>query len=192
MKHRIIIFFLLVGMMHSVIAQTRVPSVDKSPMDMSYFPVNYPVLKIQNKVTEPLLVRVVYSRPQKNGRSVFGELVEYGKVWRLGANEATEIELYKDAKVGGNKLKKGRYTMYAIPFLDKWTIIFNKETDVWGAFQYDVKKDVLRVDVNTEKQPEPAEAYCMVFEKTGTGANLVMIWDNVKASLPFSFQNNQP
>lgn len=187
MKYRMIIFLLCAGIVTAT-AQTRPPAVDKSPMDMSYFPCNYPVLRIQNKITEPLCARVVYSRPQKNGRSVFGELVEYGKIWRLGANEATEIELYKDAKVKGNKLKKGRYTMYAIPVQDKWTIIFNRETDIWGAFQYDQTKDVLRVDVTPEKTAEPSEAFTMIFEKAnGGGANLLVMWDAVKASIPFTF-----
>src|SRR4051812_36369771 len=72
-------------------AQTKLPPVDKSPMDMSYYPNSYPVLKIQDKITEPLVARVIYSRPQKNGRTIFGELLEYGQVWRLGANEASEI-----------------------------------------------------------------------------------------------------
>jgi hypothetical protein len=53
-------------------------------MDVSYYPNNYPILKIQNKATEPLAARILYSRPQKQGRKIFGELVEYGKVWRLG------------------------------------------------------------------------------------------------------------
>ncbi|WEK36691.1 MAG: DUF2911 domain-containing protein [Candidatus Pseudobacter hemicellulosilyticus] len=186
MKHRIV-FLLLLSISTGAWAQTKAPAIDKSPMDMAYYPINYPVLKIQHKATEPLACRIVYSRPQKNGRSVFGELVEYGKIWRLGANEATEIELFKDAKVGEQKLKKGRYTMYAIPFQDKWTIIFNKDLDSWGAFLYDEKKDVLRVSVNTEKQNDPAEAYTMLFEKSSVGVNLVMMWDNVKASLPFVF-----
>jgi len=80
-------------------------------MDMSYYPNGYPVLKIQDKITEPLIARVIYSRPQKNGRVIFGELLEYGKVWRLGANEATEIEFFKDVKNNNKKKKKGRYTM---------------------------------------------------------------------------------
>lgn len=173
------------------LAQYKMPAIDKSPMDMAYYPVNYPVLKIQNKATEPLMARVIYSRPLKNGRSVFGELVEYGQIWRLGANEATEIELYRDMKCGtDNKLKKGRYTMYAIPYQDKWTIIFNKETDSWGAFQYDPKKDVLRVDVPVQKLTEPAEAFTMQFEKDSTGINLAIMWDNVKALVPFSFLSN--
>ena len=177
----------MLGAISISMAQSKLPVMDKSPMDMSYYPANYPILKIQNKATEPLVARVVYSRPQKNGRTVYGELVEYGKVWRLGANEATEIELYKDVKIGVNKLKKGRYTMYAIPQTDKWTIIFNRETDIWGAFQYDQKKDVLRTDIKTEKLQEAAEAFTITFEKATGGANLIIAWDDVKAVLPLNF-----
>lgn len=191
MKQVKILFFLLAFGVSASVAQFKLPAVDKSPMDMAYYPVNYPVLKIQNKVTEPLMARIIYSRPLKNGRSVFGELVEFGQIWRLGANEATEIELYRDVKCGTEtRLKKGRYTMYAIPYQDKWTIIFNRETDIWGAFQYDPKKDALRVDVPTQKQPESAEAFTMQFEKDSTGLNLAIMWDNIKALVPFSFQNN--
>jgi hypothetical protein len=168
-------------------AQFKAPALDKSPMDMSYFPANYPILKIQNKISDPLMCRVLYSRPQKNGRTIFGDLIDYGKVWRLGANEATEIELYKDVKIDNARLKKGRYTLYAIPFQDKWTLIFNKETDIWGAFQYDEKKDVLRTDVKLEKQQEPIEAFTLLFDKTDSGANMIMAWDNVKATLPITF-----
>ncbi len=187
MKHLILACCITFLSISAGIAQNKFPALDKSPMDMSYYPVNYPILKIQNKATEPLVARVVFSRPQKNGRSVYGELVEYGKIWRLGANEATEIELYRDVKIGGNKLKKGRYSLYAIPLQDKWTIIFNKETDIWGAFQYDMKKDVLRIDVRTEKVSEPIEAFSMIFEKSNGGANLVVGWDDVQIKLPFSF-----
>ena len=89
------------------LAQSRFPAMDKSPMDMSYYPVNYPILRIQpNKTIEPLIARVIYSRPQKSGRKVFGELVEDGKVWRLGANEATEIEFFREVKIGNKKIKK--------------------------------------------------------------------------------------
>ena len=182
-----VVFICIMAICPALVAQSKMSPMDKSPMDMSYYPVNYPVLKIQNKVTEPLTARVIYSRPQKNGRSVYGELVEYGKVWRLGANEATELELYKDVKIGTNKIKKGRYTIYAIPQPDKWTIILNKETDIWGAFQYDEKKDVLRTDILIEKHQEPVEMFSMTFEKMNGGANLVIIWDDVKASLPLSF-----
>lgn len=180
-------FVIMIGFCFGLNAQSKIPPVDKSPMDMVYYPANYPVLKIQNKATEPLVARVIYSRPQKNGRTVYGELVEYGKVWRLGANEATELELYKDVKIGNSKVKKGRYTLYAIPYQDKWTVILNKETDIWGSFQYDEKKDVLRTDVKAEKQPEAVESFSVMFEKKNGGANLVMAWDDIKATLPITF-----
>lgn len=183
---QLVLFFGLAAMSIAVKAQFLAPPLDKSPMDVSYCPANYPILKIQNKVAEPPACRVIYSRPQKNGRPIFGDLVEYGKIWRLGANEATEIEVYKDVKINDKVLKKGRYTIYAIPYQDKWTVIFNKETDIWGAFQYDEKKDVLRTDVKIQNQQEPVEAFTLVFDKTDSGANMVMAWDNVKATLPIT------
>lgn len=166
----------------------KLPDLDKSPMDMAYYPANYPVLKIQDKASEPLMARVIYSRPQKEGRAIFGGLVEYGKVWRLGANEATEIELYKDVKVKDKKLLKGRYTLYAIPTATQWTIIFNKDTDIWGAFKYNEKKDALRVDVPVQKVADSAEAFAITFVKSAAGADMMMAWDDVVVTLPISFK----
>ena len=187
MRQMTVVFICVFAFGLGTFAQTKLAPVDKSPLDICYYPNNFPVLKIQNKVTEPCAARIIYSRPQKNGRQVYGELVEFGKVWRLGANEATELELYKDAKIGANKVKKGRYTIYAIPYPDKWTIILNKETDIWGAFQYDEKKDILRTTIPVEKKQEPVEIFSMAFEKIDGGANLVIMWDDVKASVPFTF-----
>ena len=168
-------------------AQTKLPPMDKSPMDMSYCPNGYPILKIQDKITEPLVARVIYSRPQKNGRVIFGELLEYGKVWRLGANEATEIEFYLNVKINDKKVKKGRYTMYCIPYADKWTIIINKENDTWGSFKYDEKKDLVRIDIPVQKQTEITEEFVMAFEKSISGASLIIAWDDVKVNLPIVF-----
>ena len=170
----------------STIAQSKLPSLDKSPLDISYYPSNYPLQKIQDKATEPLLARVIYSRPQKNGRMIFGDLIEYGKVWRLGANEATEIEFFQNVKIRNNKIKKGRYTLYAIPWQDKWTIILNKETDIWGSFKYDPEKDKLRIDIPVERQTEIAESFVMAFDKTVDGFTLQIFWDNIKINLPIS------
>jgi len=169
-------------------AQLKYPETDKSPLDECYFPNNYPLLKIQGKATEPLVARVIYSRPQKNNRVVFGELIEYDKLWRLGANEATEIEFFQNVKIGGTTVKKGRYTMYCIPTEKKWTIVINKDTDIWGAFLYNPKKDVARVDVPVEKTEEVVETFSMLFDKTKGGCTLNIAWDNVKASLPITLQ----
>lgn len=168
-------------------AQAKLPPVDKSPLDMSYYPNAYPVLKIQDKISEPLIARVIFSRPQKNGRTIFGELLEYGQVWRLGANEATEIEFFQPVKIGFSKIKKGRYTMYCIPYADKWTLIINKETDTWGSFKYDANKDVVRVDVPVLKQADMLDSFVIVFDKTNTGAGLTIAWDNFRVILPIIF-----
>jgi hypothetical protein len=162
--------------------------VDKSPMDMVYFPDNYPILKIQDKAKEPLVARVIYSRPQKADRTVFGDLVEYGKVWRLGANEATEVEFYKEVKIDGKRVPKGKNTLYAITSPEQWTFILNKETDTWGSFKYDEKKDLLRVNVPVQKETQPVESFTVSFEKTDAGANLVINWDDVKTALPIALK----
>lgn len=177
---------LLLGMDRADAQSTPAP-LDKSPMDMCYFPTDYPVLKIQDKTPGPLIARAIYSRPQKNGRKLFGELVEYGKVWRLGANEATELEFFQDVKIDNKKVKKGRYTVYALVDTGKWTILLNKETDTWGAFRYDSTKDVLRTSVPVEKQTEITEVFCMHFEKAKNGAQLVFNWDDVLVKLPITW-----
>jgi len=184
MRKTSILLCFLISFSFSFSQSSKLPEVDKSPMDVSYYPNNYPILKIQNKATEPMVARILYSRPQKQGRKIFGELVEYGKVWRLGANEATEIEFYKDVKIGGKKVTKGRYTLYAIVSENIWTMILNKDTDTWGAFKYDSKKDVLRTDVVVQKTDEVVESMSMFFEKSTTGISLVIAWEQVKVALP--------
>lgn len=170
----------------AVFAQTEIPSMDKSPMDMSYYPADFPLLKIQDKSREPLQARVIYSRPQKNGRQIFGDLIEYGKLWRLGANEATEIEFFRDVKMGNTRVKKGRFTLYAIPTAENWTIILNRETDTWGSFKYDMRKDIARIEVPVEKQQVPVEDFSMFFNKTSNGFSLQVTWDDIKVNVPFS------
>jgi Protein of unknown function (DUF2911) len=165
-------------------AQLKQTDLDKSPMDMSYWPNNYPILKFQGKTTEGPTARVTYSRPQKKGRVIFGGEIKYGDVWRLGANEATEIQVYKTLRINGKKLSKGRYTMACIPTETKWTIIVNKDTESWGTFSYDSKKDVFRVDVPITKTTEIAEAFTMYFEDNATGTSLIILWDDVKCVVP--------
>jgi DUF2911 family protein len=166
----------------------KIPALDKSPLDMSYFPVDFPMIKTQSRTVQSPLMRVIYSRPQRDGRTIFGDLVEYNTVWRLGANEATEIEFFRDATIAGKKLPKGRYTLYAIPTENKWTIIFNKDTDTWGAFVYDSKKDVLRTEVPVQALPNAVEAFSMGFTKTEKGATLVIAWEKVSVSLPIEIK----
>lgn len=185
MKRISFLVFFIAGLVHCFLLQAQtLPPVDKSPLDISYYPYNYPVLKIQNKITEPLLARVIYSRPRKEGRKLFGGLVEYGKLWRLGANEATEIEFFKPVRINGKRIGKGRYTLYAIAQEKTWTIIINKDTDTWGHFKYDPKKDLQRVELPVQRSTDITEAFTMAFEKTVTGINLIIAWDNVRVAMP--------
>ena len=172
---------------NAVFAQFDIPQLDKSPLDVSYYPINYPMLKAQNREVEPLVARLIYSRPALNQRKIFGELLPLGQVWRLGANEATEIEFFRGVEIGGKHVKKGRYTLYAIPFTDKWTFILNKDLDIWGSFLYNQKDDVTRIDVPVETQPKSTENLSMFFEKADE-KNIMLFtqWDTIRVRLPIS------
>ncbi|MEJ7736214.1 MAG: DUF2911 domain-containing protein [Chitinophagaceae bacterium] len=164
--------------------QNKISAMDQSPMDMCYYPANFPILKIQDKITEPLVARVIYSRPQISNRTIFGELVEYDKVWRLGANEATEIEFFFDVTVGNKTVPRGRYTLYAIPSTEKWMIIINTETNTWGSFKYHSKKDVVRVEAPVQKLNDQLEPFTMYFEKSSTGFTLSAAWEKFMVTIP--------
>ena len=161
-------------------------STDLSPMDMIYFPVDYPKLKMTKSISTGPKVRVIYSRPQKQGRKIFGELLSYGQPWRLGANEATEIEFFEPAIIQDKKVNKGRYVLYCIPREKTWTIVLNSNIDSWGLKQ-DPEKDILRFEIPAEKLNTPIEYFTMAFEPTANGANLIMTWDDVLAKLPFTW-----
>src|SRR5829696_7176746 len=138
--------------------QMQVTEPDKSPLDVSYSPQGYPILKFQNKqVDAKPNARVVYSRPQVKGRTIFGSEVKYNEVWRLGANESTEIEFYRNAVIAGKKIPKGRYSLFCIPDQTKWTLILNKDTDSWGGFSYNESLDLLRTQVAVNKLESPVE-----------------------------------
>ncbi len=159
-------------------------------MDMSYFPTDYPVLKMNGKESDEPVARVIYSRPPKRGRAIFGDteksLRPYGKEWRLGANEATEIEFFIPVVINGKKISKGRYIIYCFPYPNIWTIVLNSNLYTWGLHM-DSGKDILRCTIPVQEQSPVIDDFTMVFEKSDQGANLVMAWDNVKAVLPIVF-----
>lgn len=167
-------------------AQDKWPPVDKSPLDISYCPNNYPILKVQQKTRGPLVAKMIYSRPAMQGRKIFGDLIEYGKVWRMGANEATEIEFFKEVYLGKTKVKKGRYSIYLIPNTGKWTFILNRETDTWGAFAYDEKKDVVRMEVTPQYSSNVLENLAVYFDECGSSCySINLMWENTQLSIPF-------
>lgn len=161
-------------------------TVDISPMDMSYFPVNYPLLKMADSITTPPVVRVIYSRPHLQGRKLFHNLLKYGEPWRLGANEATEIQFYKTVKIQNKKIAAGRYIIYCIPEENNWTIVLNSSIDTWGL-KIDSTKDIDKFTIPVTSNNRPIEYFTIVFEKTTTGAVMLMAWDDLVAKLPIEF-----
>jgi len=161
-------------------------AVDSSPMDALYYPLN--AVKVKKEDSSMPIIKVLYSRPMKKGREIFGVLEQFGKVWRLGANENTEIYFSKTVTIGEKKIKAGKYALFAIPNKEKWTIIVNKQTDRWGAFNYDDSKDVVRVDVKVGKLSNVLEAFSMTFTELPEGANLVIGWDTTQVTLPILFK----
>lgn len=160
--------------------------VDVSPMDMSYFPVDYPKLKMANPGIASPLARVVYSRPHLQRRALFNGILKYDEPWRLGANESSEISFYKPVTIQGKKIAAGRYIIYGIPHTDKWTIILNSNIDSWGLKQ-DPSKDVGRFEIPITTNSISLEYFTMVFEKTDTGADLIIAWADIIARLPIRF-----
>ncbi|WP_233259833.1 DUF2911 domain-containing protein [Chitinophaga sp. S165] len=191
---RVMLLIVIAGLtgLSSYAQDKKMPPLDSSPMDMAYYPVMYPyVVKVKGEPGS-LVARVIYSRPQKKGRKIFGELESYGEIYRLGANEATEIEFFRAVTIGGKNIPKGRYTLYAQLSEQKWTMIVNRETDIWGAFKYDQRKDIVRTEVPVVKLNSPVEPFTIVFEKADYGANLVVAWDTTSVSLPIKWSDKAP
>ncbi len=166
-------------------------SADQSPMDISYYPTEFPQHKLTgtSKAGMPV-ARVIYSRPHKKGRVIFSlnekSLCPYGKPWRLGANEATEIEFFVPVIIDGKNVAAGRYVLYCIPFADKWIIALNSNIDSWGL-AIDAGKDILRTEIPVQQQGPALEDFTIVFASASYGADMIMAWDEVKTALPLVF-----
>lgn len=122
---------------------------------------------------------IKYSRPGVKGRQVFGGLVPYDQVWRTGANEATTITFSDEVTINGQKLPKGTYALFTVPGRDSWDIVFNKQGEQWGAFNYDKAQDVVRVTVKPEKAEFREWMQFGVPEMTTDTAKVVLRWDTV-------------
>lgn len=165
--------------------------MDVSPMDQINYPAtsaykNY-LEKDELENSDPK-VKVIYSRPQKKDRKVFGELLEYGKVWRVGANESTEITFYQNVTIQGNEVRRGTYNLYAIVNQNSWDIILNTDRPAWGPPNRDESKDVLTVTVPVKMDSEDLEILNLKFEEQGAGAvDLLIAWEKHRARLPIKF-----
>lgn len=180
-----ILLFALITSIFSVAEAQDFRKPDKSPMDMAYFPDHF---AHDRKDGEKAIIRVTYSRPVKNDREVFGKLVPYGKVWRTGANESTEIKFYQDVDLNGKKVKAGTYALFTIPGEKEWTIILNSDLDYWGAYKYNEKNDVVRVTAPVSTLTEPLESFSVQFQSKGDKKGVMKLgWDKTVVEVPFSY-----
>src|SRR6266446_2670683 len=128
-------------------------------------------------------ITITYHRPLVNGRKIWGGLVPFGEVWRVGANENTTIEFSDPVSVEGQPLAKGIYGLHMIPTADSWTVIFSKMSSAWGSYSYKQEEDALRVNVKP-RPIEMEEALEYEFEDLKPdSATVTLKWE--KLAVPF-------
>lgn len=140
-----------------------------------------------------LTVSIPYSRPSVRDRLIFGTeeqqaLQPYGKYWRLGANESTEITVSKDVLFNGQPVKAGTYRIYAVPGADEFDIALNSELGKWGAMEPDYSLDVLHTKVRVEHLDTPVEQYTITLVEADGGIDVVFQWSDVKFIVPLKVQ----
>lgn len=129
-------------------------------------------------------VTLKYNRPNMNGRKIFGGLVPFGSVWRLGANGIPAITFEDAVSIEGHKIEAGTYGLFAIPEKDKWTIIISKKANQWGSYSYSETDDLLRFTVKPATLPYAVETYTMSFDNVTPAAAVLSIeWDHTQVQL---------
>jgi Protein of unknown function (DUF2911) len=133
--------------------------------------------KTVNRMLDSLSINIVYNAPSVKGRTIWGALVPYGKVWRTGANEATTFEVNKPVLIEGQKLAAGKYSLFTIPGEKEWVVVFNKEAEQWGAYSYKKDTDALRVTVKPGKTKLLVEQLTIDVSDKG---EVNIAWENVQ------------
>ena len=134
-------------------------------------------------------VKVQYSRPAVRERAIFGELVPYGRIWRVGANESTKITLSDTMMVGENQVPAGTYALYAFPEKDSWEISFHRDTTHWGDGReaYRPEDDLFRYKVTPEPWSQAQENFLITFDNvTHNGMDMLWIWDHTCIRIPLA------
>ncbi len=131
---------------------------------------------------DDVTVTIKYSAPFVKGRTIFGDLEEWGEVWRTGANEATTLEVSKDVLIEGKPLPAGKYALFTIPNESQWTIILNKVHDQWGDYDYDEAKDALRAEVIPTTTDGVVEQLNISVEEMNGKSYVTISWDHTKVA----------
>ena len=131
-------------------------------------------------------ITVNYSSPCVKGRTVYGELVPFGTLWRTGANGATTIELSGDATIGGQAVPAGKYAIFTIPGQTEWTVIINKNPNQGGTGSYDQKLDQARFTAKPEAVPTRERLTFLFSDTTDAAASLDLDWAGTRVRLPIT------
>jgi tetratricopeptide (TPR) repeat protein len=133
-------------------------------------------------------VTIDYSRPSAKGRTIFGDLVPFGKIWRTGANENSTISFSDDVIINGSTLKKGKYALYTLPKAEVWEIIFYNETDNWGnPEKWEENKVALRITSNPTALTNPIDTFTIAINNlSNDGATLDLSWEKIMVSVKFA------
>lgn len=130
-------------------------------------------------------IELSYSRPGKKNRTIFGDLVPYGAVWRTGANGATTLTFTDDVMIGGKEIKAGKYGLLSIPGAEKWTIIITKDVNITSPAEYKSENDVARVEAKVNALPFSIENFTINFAAiTGNSVEVELMWDKTYVSFP--------
>lgn len=128
-------------------------------------------------------VTIVYSRPAKRGREIWGGLVPWNEVWRTGANSATAFEVDRDVMIGGALVPAGAYTLWSTYTPGSAQLIINSQTGQWGT-SYDADQDFVRVDMEAANLPDTVERFTISIEQTADGGVLQLSWDAIQYYVP--------
>jgi hypothetical protein len=130
-------------------------------------------------------IELSYSRPNAKGRTIFGDLVPWGAVWRTGANSATTLNFSDEVIIGGKKIPAGKYGLLSIPGQSEWTIIITKQLDVTSPSAYKQEMDVVRVNIPSVSMPFPVETFMILFERVKSNElEMMIIWETTMISVP--------
>jgi hypothetical protein len=156
-------------------------NLDETPQDITYY---------RESRSMPPLVKVIYGRPTLKKEQAFGFQVPFNKVWRTGANEATEVTFFQDIMFGNQIVKAGTYVLLTIPGEKEWEVILNKNLDVWGAFQYDPKADIATIKVPVSKA-ERLQVFSIAFKRIiHNEIQMVLGWDFTRVKIPLKIKDN--
>lgn len=138
-------------------------------------------------------IKVEYSRPAMRGRTIFGDLVPYGEMWRTGANANTKITFSEDVMVNGKTLEAGTYAIYTKPMQDSWDVMFYSDASNWGTPEkWDESKVAAKTNVPVQQMPMDIESFTITFDDVKMdGANLGMLWENAYVGVPINVMTDK-